>query len=234
MVRGWHHTEESRAKMSASHKGIPLSEEHRRNIGLAGIGRIGAWRGKSSPMKGKHLSEEAKNKLSIANRGMHRSHQTEFVKGCISWMTGRKHSEETKQKMRDRIVSEETRQKISASCKGRKLTPEQIKKALSRRTPTSLEIKFQEIINKHNLPYKFVGDGSFMIGRKNPDFININGKKIAIEVYARYYKLKHAETLEEWKDNRKKILNEYGWKVLFFDAMEVNECNVLERLCEVA
>lgn len=73
-----------------------------------------------------------------------------------------------------------------------------------------------------------------MIGRKNPDFININGKKIAIEVYARYYKLKHAETLEEWKDNRKKILNEYGWKVLFFDAMEVNECNVLERLGEVA
>jgi very-short-patch-repair endonuclease len=232
--KGWHHTEESRKKMSASHKGVPLSEEHRRNIGLSGIGRIGAWRGKSSPMKGKHLSEESKNKLSVANKGKRRSPETEFVKGFTPWITGRKHSEETKKKMREKRLSEETKNKLSMALRGRKLSAEHIKKALSRRTPTSLEKKFQGIIDKNGLPYKFVGDGSFMIGRKNPDFINTNGEKIAIEVYARYYKLKHAETVQEWQEERERIFKEHGWRVLFFDAMQVTEDNVLMHLGEVA
>ena len=69
-----------------------------------------------------------------------------------------------------------------------------------------------------------------MVGKKNPDFININGEKIAIEVYSKYYKLRHAETIQEWKDERTMVFKEYGWDVIFFDEIQVNEKNVLEQL----
>jgi len=80
------------------------------------------------------------------------------------------------------------RKKIGKASQGRRLTKEQLKKCLRRRTPTSLERKFQGIVNKFNLPYIFVGDGSFIIAGYNPDFINTNGEKIAIEVFAKYFK----------------------------------------------
>lgn len=110
-------------------------------------------------------------------------------------------------------------------------TPEAIKKALKRRLPSSLEAKLQDIIDKHQLPYKFVGNGQFLIERKNPDFININGEKKAIEVYAR----RHKESLrnlsiEEWKKGRKNIFAKYGWEIIFFNEVELTESNVLTVL----
>lgn len=35
--------------------------------------------------------------------------------------------------------------------------------------------------------WKFVGNGKCWIGRKNPDFVNINGKKELIEVFGDYW-----------------------------------------------
>ena len=93
-----------------------------------------------------------------------------------------------------------------------------------------MESKFEDIVNKYNLPYKFVGDGSFMLGNRNPDFININGDKIAIEVYARYYKLRCNETIDGWKEERCRIFAEYGWSIIFFDETQVTESNVLREL----
>ena len=119
---------------------------------------------------------------------------------------------------------------MSKAHKGKKLTAEHIRKVLTRRTPTSLEMKFKKIIEKHGLPYRFVGDGSFMIGRKNPDFINVNGEKIAVEVYARYYKLRHSDTVQAWKEEREKVSREYGWTAIFFDETQVNEGNILSQL----
>ena len=54
-VRGHHHSEETKKKMSIAKIGRILSEEHKIKIGLAGKGRIS--------------SEETKKKLSIANTG---------------------------------------------------------------------------------------------------------------------------------------------------------------------
>lgn len=163
------------------------------------------------------LSEESKKHRSEARMGKHYSSNTEFKKGSKPWNTGKEWDEATLKKMSD-------------AKKGKILTAEHIRKILTRRTPTSLEKKFQEIAEKNGLPYKFVGDGSFMIGRKNPDFINTNGEKIAIEVFSLYYKLRHAKTLEEWKDERQKVFGEYGWQIIFFDAMQVNEANILREL----
>ncbi len=110
-------------------------------------------------------------------------------------------------------------------------TPEIIKKALRRRTPSSLEVKFQTIIDKHQLPYKFVGNGEFLIERKNPDFININGEKKAIEVYARVHKEKLRKlNIEEWKKERQAVFAKYGWEIIFFDEVELKEEHVLAVL----
>jgi len=142
-------------------------------------------------------------------------------------------------------LSENHKKKIGEAGKGRqtvlgkhwkvnhkkKLTKEHIRNSLRRRSMSSLENKFNEIIIKHNLPYKFVGNGVFFIERKNPDFVNINGEKKAIEVY---YK-RHKEDLRgiginQWKQDRQDIFNKYGWDILFFDETQVNEKHLLALL----
>lgn len=97
-MKGKHHTEESKAKMRASHqahpnvisdwqkqriseasKGRHLTDEQRQHLREVHLGKkltdghrqklSEAKRGKSSNRKGKHLSEETKEKLRQANRG---------------------------------------------------------------------------------------------------------------------------------------------------------------------
>ena len=182
----------------------------------------------SKKLKGRHLSEKTKNKISKA------------LKGRKGTWKGKHFSKETRKKMSEarsgeknpnygKHLSVEWRKKLSKSHKGKHHTREQIRKCLTRRIPTSLEIQFQQIIDKFNLPYKYVGDGKFFIERYNPDFINTNGEKIAIEVYARYYKRKHG-SIEDWKKNRSKVFRKYGWNIIYFSEIELNEENVLKNL----
>ena len=114
--------------------------------------------------------------------------------------------------------------------KGKPLSAEHVRKCLRRRIPTSLEKKFLKIVEENGLPYKYVGDGSFMISNKNPDFININGRKIAIEVYAEFYKTLNGRNIEEWRTERKELFKEYGWDLLFFSQTQVREDYVLNVL----
>ena len=58
------HSPETIAKMSAAHKGIPLTEEHKRKIGEA--------------HKGKKLSDETKRKIGEAHKGMKHSNETKM------------------------------------------------------------------------------------------------------------------------------------------------------------
>jgi hypothetical protein len=98
-------------KFSESQKGIVFSEERRKNISKALTGR------KTGPM-----SESAKKKLSIANKGKVRS---EEVKQHLSKInTGKKASEETRKKMSDfqkgRPHSKEHNLAVSAAKMGTK------------------------------------------------------------------------------------------------------------------
>lgn len=113
-------SEEHKRKISEGNRGQKRSEEARRNI--------------SESLKGHAMSEETKRKISEARKGKGRP-QTEETKRKLSeankgktpWL-GRQHSEETKRKIRESNLgknagkhpSEEVKQKISTSLKGRK------------------------------------------------------------------------------------------------------------------
>lgn len=56
--------------------------------------------------------------------------------------------------------------------------------------PTKPELIFQEICEKYNIPFHYVGDGQLWIGKRkklNPDFIEANGKKILVEIMGSYW-----------------------------------------------
>jgi len=208
-------------KMSEVRKGIPRSEETKEKMRIARTGK------KRSPETVKKMSESMKGHVPWS-KGIPMSEETKKKLSLIN--TGKHHTEETRAKMRLLRPSPETRMKMSIAHIGKFRSAETIRKMLMRHEMTRLEKKFLGIVEKNGLPYKFVGDGSFMIGRKNPDFINVNGLKIAVEVYARYYKLRHAETVKAWQEDRERVFKEYGWTAIFFDETQVNESNILNKL----
>ena len=87
---------------------------------------------------------------------------------------------------------------------------------------TRPEIIFETICKKYNLPFKYTGDGAFWIGKNpsiNPDFVECNGKKIAVEIFSywhdplrRHCKVRYSHTYE----GRKKILKKHKWVLVVF------------------
>lgn len=204
-------------------------------------------------MKGKHFSEKSKERMSKSHgnqipwikgkRGVFH-HSDEYKEKLRVRMTGsnnpfygKTHTEETKKKLKlfsKGMVSPrkgvkltpEQIEKVASKLRGRKQSPENIRKRLRRRTPSSLELKMIILIEKHNLPYRFVGNGSFFIEGLNPDFVNCNGEKIAVEVFYRKHKNLFAGGLENWKFRRLSVFRKYGWDIIFLDETEVNESNL--------
>lgn len=80
--------------------------------------------------------------------------------------------------------------------------------------PTSLEQRLIKFFAGHNLPFKYVGDGSFLIGFKNPDFINTNGRKIAIEVSNAFFH----KNKPHWAEQRKAHFAKYGWDCIVLET----------------
>jgi len=184
-----------------------------------------------------------------------------FKKGNIPWNRGKtkeidirvvKNAKGVSEALKGKKLPEKIKRKISDSLKGRKKEwlsiqmkkswnnkewrENQIKKILkaSLKRPTILEKQMIEIINRNNLPYRYTGNGNFIVAGKNPDFINCNGEKIAIEVFNSYWKEKDFNTVEKWKQQRQEIFAKYGWQLLFFDETQVkNGENIIRRLEEV-
>lgn len=136
--------------------------------------------------------------------------------GKPSGMLGKKHTEEWKKQH---------------SLFMKRQSPEYFKKCLSRRGMSSLETRVNTLVKDHNLPYRFVGDGKFTIENKCPDFINTNGKKIAVEVfYKRHKEQLRNMSFEDWKSNRNKIFAKYGWKVIYIDGTRIANNTIVDVL----
>lgn len=152
-----------------------------------------------------------------------------------------------------RVESVEWRASISRSGKGKSGAPkgspgfrgkhtEETKdklrlKRMGRRIPranTGFEKAFKWICKKYHLPFKYVGDGQVWIGRVNPDFIDYNGKKVAVEIFGDYWHtplfrqtaLKPSYT----EQGRRALLKQYGWKLIVIWASEFKLPNATERI----
>ena len=96
---GWHHSEEARRKNSEAHKGKVPSEETRKKLSES-------LKGHKSWSKGKKHTEETKKKISKANKGRvspnkGNKYNNGTKKKISEARKGKKHSEETKQKMKE-------------------------------------------------------------------------------------------------------------------------------------
>lgn len=226
------------------YKGKPLPEEIKAKLrgprpnfhGNAGSFKSGEHASPKTEFKkgqvpwitGKHHAEKARVKISQKRLG------------CIPWNKDKhillgppRHSQETKLKMSEarkknwaegKYDSPEYRLKLSEFQKKQHADPEYRRKIMSSRRPTDVEQKLIDIIAKHNLPYKYTGDGSFLIGNLNPDFINTNSEKVAIDIFGDYWHM--PEEVEE----RRSIFTEYGWDLIILwghDLKKENEGEII-------
>lgn len=108
-------------------------------------------------------------------------------------------------------------------------------KALAKR-PTKLEHNGINFISKFNLPIKYVGDGSLIIGGKNPDYVESNGKKICFEIGNKIEKSLKREgrdqhSWQEYEQQRIEHFKKHGWKclVIWEDELQ-NERLLLDKI----
>lgn len=139
-------------------------------------------------------------------------------------------------------LSLEAKERISEAQKQYWQNPEFVKKIMKIRMtkPNKLETKVNNILEKH-FPgeWKYNGDFScgVSIGGLIPDFVNVNGKKQAIEVFGdAYHDPKKAFSKVSWKRQefgRKAIFSQYGYECIIFWASELvkdAEKTILSRL----
>ncbi|MEK7179941.1 MAG: NUMOD3 domain-containing DNA-binding protein [Patescibacteria group bacterium] len=145
-------------------------------------------------MYGKKRAEEIKQKLKILHQG-------------------KKHSEEAKEKMS--LAKKEHWKSLEYATK--------IMKGLLKK-PTSYEKKISELCIENSLPFIYTGNGTFLIGTKNPDFLN-KEQKITIEVYSTYWKIKDYGSCENYEKQRSEYFAKYGYKVIFIRESEIIDEN---------
>ena len=206
-----------------------------------------------SPTKGVILSDETKRKISQKLKGRVYSQLAFFCLNCGKSVTVRK---SRKRRFCSRScsytyhrgkpghpMSLEARKKISDKRKGMKFTESHCRKlAIHRRNQkipksyTKPELSLIKICKQHQLPFKYVGDGAFWIGKINPDFIHIKDK-VALEVFGDYW---HSPLLrpqirnEQRFDYRIRYAKSLGWAMIVFWESELNSLKavsiVLRRL----
>lgn len=91
--------------------------------------------------------------------------------------------------------------------------------------PNKTEMKLLSILNRlYPNEWKYVGDGEFILAGKNPDFVNVNGRKIVIDLFGEYWHTKE-EAVE-----RIALFKKYGFKTVIIWGSKVNLKRVKEEV----
>ena len=98
------------------------------------------------------------------------------------------------------------------------------------------EKKLEKILN-FSFPkeWKYVGDFSFVLEGKSPDFTNINGQKKIIELFGNYYHSEEVTGIPEDQHEQERIdlFAKYGYQTLIIWERELENMEVLQtRLME--
>jgi len=179
--------------------------------------KISTGRRISEAKKGKSHkphSEETKLKISLNNGkywlGKHRSEE---------W---KKQVSEKNRLFRQNLQVKQKTSKISKKLWQNKIYRETVirnaLKGLLKR-PTSFEQKLIDLINENNLPFKYVGNGQIIIGYRNPDFVEITGRKLLIETYAKFW---HPKNYEK---QRFRLFQKNGYQTLFLNEDDLQSTN---------
>jgi len=207
--------------------GRTLTEEHRKKISKS-IKEF--WSKNPHPFEGRHHTEETKEKIRLNHIGKFVGEKNpnygngDKIRGEKNPFFGKKHSKESKNKM-----SISTKEKFKD-----KNFLTKYKKAMEVK-PNKCEQILINLFQKQNIPYKYVGDFSFWIDGRNPDFYN--GENKIIELFGDYW---HSDELlnnigrtKSNEPNTKKHYSKYGYKTLVIWERELKDMDkVLEKIKE--
>lgn len=170
--------------------------------------------GAGHPMFGKTHTDEVKRRLSEAHKGVPLSEEHKAKIGIASKAVWANISDEKRKEWGGRIsqgekgkvMSIESRGKISRAQKGRRHSPkteftsetmkaryqdpfyvEKMRKAWNIK-PNKAEVRMLQLLNDlYPGEWKYTGDFSFVIDGKCPDFVNCNGQKKIIEYWGDHW-----------------------------------------------
>lgn len=232
---GKHHSDEAKAKMRVAKMGNQqrLGTCHTsKSIKKMSEAKVG-----NQHTLGHHLTAEHKARIGKSKRGIRAASETrrkmsKSHKGKKNHFYGKKHSEDTLIKLRAvefteerrakmsvarklRVTKTETREKMSRNLKKFWQDPEYrdrtVKAALlglriHPNKPEKVLLALLDEISPNE--WEFVGDGQLVIGGKNPDFANTNGKKQLGELWGDYWHF------GENPQDRIDLFKEYGYHTL--------------------
>lgn len=188
-------------------------------------GKSDLYKGEKNTFYGKHHTEETKTKISKALRGY--KHGKEFCLKNSLVHKGIPKTAEHKAKTISQWGNKEwANRQIMLQRLGMQIKPNKPERAVL------------DILNEHYPnEWKYVGDGSLVIERLNPDFVNIDGKKEIIEVFGEYFhgRMKgRRETLySATEEGRKEIFARYGYRTLVIWQSELKDMEqVIKKIAD--
>ena len=208
--------------------GHTVSEESRRVISESLTGRkvsVETSRRMSEALTGQTRTEEQKRNISV---GISRSMTPEVRRRISETLMGHPpafFSEEARRKISEthteKVPSDETLKLLSESRKESWKDPEYQRHQMEswHTRPTQPELYVQKTLDKH-FPgeWEYTGDGRVWLDGRNPDFMNVNGKKQVIEVFGMFW---HEESEEA-----ERIVH---YKKLGFDCLVIWEYDTLNE-----
>jgi len=205
-------------KISATLKGVPKPAGHGAKV--------------SAARKGKKLPPETRAKLQSVQRNRSpewRAKLREVRRGkAPPWA-------------RDPETRKAVGRRISNTLRGRRKSEthkERLREARRRqkfpRSQTGPEMLFAALCKDYRLPFKYVGNGALWIEGVNPDFVDINGKKVAVDIFGDYWHTplfrKKALPARYTEEGRRRVLARYGWRLVVIWESELHLPDIKDRI----
>ena len=135
------------------------------------------------------------------------------------------------ERRRARQRKPEYRAKISKTLKGLWADPEYqtAMRLAQNRKPNGEELMLKAILDKlFPGEYEYVGDMSFFVGRKCPDFVSVGGNQV-IEYFGDYWHSKARTGVTEEREEARRIshFNEHGYECLVVWWWELEDAGVI-------
>lgn len=157
-------------------------------------------------------NERTKTRLRLMNKGRK-----------VTW--NKKLSEKQKELWKNKKYRENQINSMKIKWQNQKYR-EKITKAIIRglyKRPTSYEKRIINLCEKYKLPFKYVGDGTLLVGWYNPDFISTNKKKLLIEVFYSWFKVRKFGSVNKYKERLKNNYSKFSFNTLFLDENDIEK-----------